>query len=83
MYQQELQKAAGSQWQDMDLIFCNPTGGFRAPAANGKCFDRLLARAGLPRMRVHELRHNAATLLAARMNMPANVVQELPGHDDI
>lgn len=83
LHQLKLQAAAGDQWQNMDLVFCNVTGGYRAPAANGKCVDRLLARAGLPRMRVHELRHNAATLLAARMNMPANVVQELLGHDDI
>jgi integrase len=68
---------------DMDLVFCGLTGGFRNPAANGKCVDRLLARIGLPRLKVHELRHNAATLPAARMNMPANVVQELLGHEDI
>ena len=83
LYQLEMRKAAGSQWQNMDLVFCGLTGGYRSPSANGRCFERLLARAGLPRMCVHELRHNAATLLAARMNMPANMVQELLGHDDI
>lgn len=81
--QQKQQASVGSQWQEMDLVFCGLTGGFRNPTANGKCFERLLARAGLPRMCVHDPRHNAATLLAARMNMPANVVQELLGHDDI
>lgn len=83
MHQQGQRARLGSQWQEMGLVFCGLTGGFRNPTANGKCFDRLLARAGLPHMRVHDLRHNAATLLAARMNMPANVVQELLGHDDI
>lgn len=83
IHQQEQRAAIGPHWQKMDLVFCGLTGGFRNPTANGKCFDRLLARAGLPHMCVHDLRHNAATLLAARMNMPANVVQELLGHDDI
>lgn len=81
--QHVLRQAAGEQWQDQDLVFCGLTGGFRSPAANQKCIDRLLKRHGLPRLKVHELRHNAATLLAARMNMPANVVQNLLGHEDI
>jgi integrase len=81
--QQRLREAVGSRWQDMDLVFCAPTGGFRHPTANGHCLHHLLQRLGLPDMCVHELRHNAATLLASRMNMPANVVQELLGHEDI
>jgi integrase len=34
-------------------------------------------------MRIHDLRHSAATLLIIVMKMPANLVQELLGHDDI
>lgn len=83
LQQQKMRAEAGPRWRDMDLVFAGVTGGFRNPAATGKCFDRLLARAGLPSICVHDLRHSTATLLAARMNMPANVVQELLGHDDI
>jgi integrase len=32
---------------------------------------------------LHDLRHSAATLLIIVMKMPANLVQELLGHDDI
>ena len=34
-------------------------------------------------MRIHDLRHSAATSLILVMKMPANLVQELLGHDDI
>ncbi len=34
-------------------------------------------------MRIHDLRHSAATLLIVVMKMPPNLVQELLGHDDI
>jgi integrase len=34
-------------------------------------------------MRIHDLRHSAATLLIMVMKMPPNLVQELLGHDDI
>jgi integrase len=74
---------AGDLWQDRDLVFSNAFGEYRHPAATMKAFHRLLASAGLPRMRIHDLRHSAATLLIMVMKMPANLVQELLGHDDI
>jgi integrase len=81
--QAETRLEVGSLWQDRDLVFCNPLGDYRHPAATIKAFHRLLARAGLPRMRIHDLRHSVATLLIMVLRMPANLVQELLGHDDI
>jgi integrase len=74
---------AGNLWKDRDLVFGNAFGEYRHPAATIKAFHRLLASAGLPRMRIHDLRHSAATLLIIVLRMPANLVQELLGHDDI
>lgn len=81
--QEEMRKKAGNRWQDRDLVFCNAVGGYRNPATTTQAFHRLLSRAGLPPMRIHDLRHSAATLLIVVMKMPATLVQELLGHDDI
>jgi site-specific recombinase XerC len=45
-------------------------------------FRKLLARAGLPPVRLHDLRHTAASLLLAQ-NVPARVVMEILGHSQI
>ena len=45
-------------------------------------FDTLLAEVGLPQMRLHDLRHSAATLLLS-MGVHPKVVQELLGHSHI
>jgi integrase len=45
-------------------------------------FRGLLERAGLPRIRFHDLRHTAATLLLASGTHP-KLVQELLGHSSI
>ena len=42
-------------------------------------FKRLLSEAGLPRMRLYDLRHTAATLALAA-GVPAKVVSEQLGH---
>ncbi|MBV9688237.1 MAG: site-specific integrase, partial [Ktedonobacteraceae bacterium] len=81
--QLEMRLKAGSLWQNQDLVFCNATGNYCNPATTSRVFHRLLATTGLPPMRIHDLRHSAATLLIVVMRMPANLVQELLGHDDI
>jgi integrase len=81
--QLEVRLRAGSLWRDQGLVFCNAIGDYRNPATTNQAFHRLLARTGLPPMRIHDLRHSAATLLIVVMKMPANLVQELLGHDDI
>ena len=45
-------------------------------------FKQLLHDVGLPRMRFHDLRHSAATLLLT-MGVHVKVVQELLGHSSI
>ena len=45
-------------------------------------FKRELAKAGLPRVRIHDLRHTAATLLLTRGVHP-KVVQDMLGHSTV
>lgn len=45
-------------------------------------FAPLSERLGLPRIRLHDLRHTLATLLF-KNRIPAKVVQEMLGHSNI
>jgi integrase len=47
-----------------------------------RTFRRILRRAGLPRMRFHDLRHSCASLLFGE-HIPARVVMETLGHSRI
>lgn len=47
-----------------------------------QAFYKLLDQAQLPRMRFHDLRHSAATLLLA-MGVHPKIVQDLLGHSNI
>jgi integrase len=80
--QKESRLRAGAAWKDQDLVFCNRYGGFLNPDALLGRFYRLLEKAGLPRMRLHDLRHSAATILLG-MGAHPKVVQELLGHSNI
>ena len=78
-----MRSQAGSLWPDRDGVFCNAIGDYRNLATTTQAIHRLLVKAGLPSMRIHDLWHSAAMLLIIMMRMPANLVQELSGHDDI
>lgn len=78
--QQRLEQAHMDDWEDNDLVFPNRVG--RAMYATNlldRSFARLLQRAGLPRVRFHDLRHTAATLLLGQGVHP-KVVSEMLGH---
>jgi len=80
--QLELKAAAGSSWVERDLVFPDAKGKFIVPDTLLYRFHRLLEEVGLPRMRFHDLRHSAATILLS-MGVPANMVQELLGHSNV
>lgn len=72
----------GPAWQDGDYVFDRGDGTFLHPNVVGKAFQRHVERAGLPRIRFHDLRHTAATLMLANGEHP-KIVQERLGHSDI
>jgi len=77
-----IRRHAGSAWKENDLLFPNKHGGYLDRWVISRQFQRVLEKAGLPYMRLHDLRHSAATLLlAAGVNV--KVVQEMLGHSDI
>ena len=73
----------GAIWDDLDLVFPNTIG---RPISPQNLLRRdhypLLAAAGLPRVRFHDLRHTLATLLLGRGVHP-KVVSEMLGHTDV
>jgi integrase len=73
---------AGRRWRDTGLVFTSTIG---TPIEVGnlrRSFWKLLDRAGLPRMRFHDLRHSCASLLLVQ-GVPARVVMETLGHSNI
>lgn len=72
----------GEAYQDHNLVFCKPDGTPLDPREFTKHFQRLLKKAGLPQVRLHDLRHTHATLLLKR-GIPAKIVQERLGHSSI
>lgn len=75
-------KVAAAAWTDHDLIICTGRGTPINPNNVSRSFDALVKRAGLRRIRVHDLRHTSATLLLLA-GTPAKVVSERLGHASI
>lgn len=71
--------AYGSGWIRSGRIFTRPDGAELHPADVTKYFNQLVAVLGLPPIRLHVLRHGAATL-ALEADVDIKVVQELLGH---
>ena len=73
----------GPAWEDIDLVFANEIG---RPVEAGNLIRRsfvpLLDRAELERIRFHDLRHTAATLMLGS-NVHPKVVAEMLGHSQI
>jgi integrase len=74
--------AAGPDFQDGDFVVPAPRGGPLQPSAVGQRFQRLRLDAGLPYIRLHDLRHTYATL-ALEAGVHPKVVSERLGHAGI
>jgi integrase len=80
--QREARQHWGAQHQDQDLAFCRPDGEPHDPDVITHQFESAIANAGVPRIRLHDLRHTHATLLL-QANVHPKVVQERLGHSSI
>jgi len=80
--QLEERLAAGTMWLDHDLVFASVTGRPVDARADWHAFKAVLTRAGLRDVRLHDLRHTAASLLLLQ-GVSARVVMEILGHSQI
>ncbi len=81
--QLEERLAMGEVWEDQDLVFTTSIGRpCEARSLNRTSYVPLLARAGVPYIKFHTLRHSAATLLLSQGIHP-KIVAELLGHTTI
>lgn len=82
----QLQDAERTQaldlWQESGLVFTSAVGTAIHPRNDYRAFQQLLRQAGLRRIRLHDLRHTAASLLLAQ-EVPPRVVMEILGHSQI
>ena len=73
---------AGSRWTDSDDVFATMLGMPHHAATITRCFQEALARAKLPHIRFHDLRHSAATFLLSQ-GFGLEDVKNLLGHSTI
>jgi len=74
--------AVGAAYEDGDLVCCLEDGRRLHPKTFSYYFGRHVRRLGLPRIRLHDLRHTHATL-ALRAGVHPRVVQERLGHANV
>src|SRR5215218_6799496 len=80
--QAEEKLAVGGRYRDSELVFTGPDGTAVHPERFSDWFRQRVRAAGLPRIRLHDVRHSYATAALAA-GVPAKVVSERLGHANI
>ncbi len=75
-------RAQAKEWKEIGLVFTNARGGPVEFGEINRALTCALKAAGLPHIRVHDLRHTVASILL-EANVHPKVVQELLGHSTI
>lgn len=70
---------AGKAWSETGYVFADQLGRPYSPEVVSDRFDRRVKTSGLPRIRLHDTRHTAASLMLAS-GVSVKVVQEMLGH---
>jgi len=77
--QDDERRTWGGAWRHTGLVFTREDGSALHPDMATRSFERLYRAAGLPPIRLHDLRHTAASL-ALQAGVPLKVVSEQLGH---
>jgi integrase len=79
--QQRDRQLFGPDYDDHNLIFCQPNGAYYSPDRLGARVVELMRKAGLEGVSLHSLRHSHASSLLSN-GVPIAVVSERLGHSD-
>lgn len=77
--QNEFKLAIGPDYNDMDLVCCREDGSPIYPRTLAINFDNVIKKAGVPKIRIHDMRHTHLTLLL-ELGVHPKVVSERAGH---
>lgn len=80
--QLEQRLLVGPAYTDQGLVFATATGDVLADSTVRTTFNRILRTAGLGKMRIHDLRHTAATLML-KAGVNSKVVSDRLGHSTV
>ncbi|HEV2109067.1 MAG TPA: tyrosine-type recombinase/integrase [Thermomicrobiales bacterium] len=80
--QLEQRLALGDAWEDCGIVFANESGAPLHVNSLAGRFRKLIATAGVPKIRFHDLRHTSATLMLLGGEHPKIVAERL-GHSDV
>lgn len=79
---QAAERFDADNWADLGLVFATTVGTPIHPRNDYRSFREIIRQAGLRQVRLHDLRHTAASVLLAQ-GVPARVVMEILGHSQI
>jgi integrase len=75
-------EAGAGGWIERELVFTTPRGTAIDPRNLSRMFGELCDRAGVRRVRLHDLRHTCVALLL-QLGVPPRVVMEIVGHSTL
>jgi integrase len=75
----EERKAFGKSYQDHGKLMCHPNGTLLHPDTVTRRFNKLVDQAGVPRIRLHDVRHTYATL-SLDAGIDPKIVSDRIGH---
>lgn len=80
--QAKMRADAGELWTDRDLVFTTSIGTPIEPRSLNTHWEGIRGQAGLPGVRLHDLRHTVVSLLL-ELGTPPHVVQAIARHADL
>lgn len=80
--QEVMKRNANNLWTEMDFVFTDAFGMPLNPRTDYQLWQDLLAASGLPKAKVHAMRHTAGSMMLEG-GTDTSVVQEILGHRDI